>query len=337
MKIFFFLIIISFSFLSAAKSGPLKTKLDTLKKQTVSIHNDILKNNKELKKIKIDIERNSQKQIILKKRIKSGENIGRRLIFLLQERIYLSPATKIINSLFFQSEDFITEQIVREFFLKKVRLGVDEYLSSFKTIAELNKELDDKLADYKKKKNNLSMKLKSLEKKIKEVAKLQKKVKVDVNLKVKEKRYKEKAKNLNELVQGVKRKKIKKKLTNFSKVKFPVQGKIISNFGEGKDIRKSKNGLVFKVIEDSFVTSPINGMVVYANQFRSYGNLVIIENDQGYYSILSGMKKIMISSGNEVFIGEPIAKISAGNNSQLYFELRLNGKIINPKSKVEIL
>ena len=315
----------------------MKTKLETLKRQTVSIHNDILKNNKELKKIKIDIERNSQKQIILKKRIKSGENVGRRLMFLLQERIYLSPATKIINSLFFQSEDFITEQIVREFFLKKVRLGVDEYLSSFKTIAELNKELDDKLADYKKKKNNLTMKLKSLEKKIKEVAKLQKKVKVDVNLKVKEKRYKEKAKNLNELVQGVKRKKIKKKLTNFSKVKFPVQGKIISNFGEGKDIRKSKNGLVFKVIEDSFVTSPINGMVVYANQFRSYGNLVIIENDQGYYCILSGMKKIMISSGNEVFIGEPIAKISAESNSQLYFELRLNGKIINPKSKVEIL
>ena len=337
MKIFFFLIIISFSFLSTAKTDPLKTKLETLKKQTVSIHNDILKNNKELKKIKIDIERNSQKQIILKKRIKSGENIGKRLMFLLQERIYLSPATKIINSLFFQSEDFITEQIVREFFLKKVRLGVDEYLSSFKTIAELNKELDDKLADYKKKKNNLSMKLKSLEKKIKEVAKLQKKVKVDVNLKVKEKRYKEKAKNLNELVRGVKRKKIKKKLTKFSKVTFPVQGKIISNFGEGKDIRKSKNGLVFKVIEDSFVTSPINGMVVYANQFRSYGNLVIIENDQGYYCILSGMKKIMISSGNEVFIGEPIAKISAESNSQLYFELRLNGKIINPKSKVEIL
>ena len=102
-------------------------------------------------------------------------------------------------------------------------------------------------------------------------------------------------------------------------------------------MRKSKNGLVFKVFEESFVTSPISGMVVYANQFRSYGNLVIIENDEGYYCILSGMKKIIISSGNEVFMGEPIAKISAGSNSQLYFELRLNGKIINPKSKVEIL
>ena len=117
------------------------------------------------------------------------------------------------------------------------------------------------------------MKLVALEKKIKEVAKLQKKVKVDVKLKVKEKRYKKKAKNLNELVQGVKSKKITRKKINVSKVKFPVQGKIVSNYGEGKDMRKSKNGLVFKVFEESFVTSPISGMVVYANQFRSYGNL----------------------------------------------------------------
>ncbi|MBD22968.1 MAG: hypothetical protein CL572_04835 [Alphaproteobacteria bacterium] len=337
MKFFFFLVILNFSLLNSAEIDPLKKKLGNLKRQTVSIHNDILNNNKELKKIKIDIERNSQKQLILKKRIKSGENVGRRLMFLLQEKIYLSPVTKIINNLFFQSEDFITKQIVREFFLKKVRLGINEYILSFKTIAELNIDLDEKLIIYKKKKKSLSVKLNTLEKKIKQVAQLQKKVKVDVNLRVKEKRYKKKAKNLNELVQGVKRKKVIKRKKNVSKVKLPVQGKIVSNYGEGKDIRKSKNGVVFKVFEESFVTSPINGMVVYANQFRSYGNLIIIENEEGYYCILSGMKKIIISSGNEVFMGEPIAKISAENNSQLYFELRLNGKIINPKSKVEIL
>ncbi len=337
MKFFFFLVILNFSLLNSAEIDPLKKKLGNLKRQTVSIHNDILNNNKELKKIKIDIERNSQKQLILKKRIKSGENVGRRLMFLLQEKIYLSPVTKIINNLFFQSEDFITKQIVREFFLKKVRLGVNEYILSFKTIAELNIDLDEKLIIYKKKKKSLSVKLNTLEKKIKQVAQLQKEVKVDVNLRVKEKRYKKKAKNLNELVQGVKRKKVIKRKKNVSKVKLPVQGKIVSNYGEGKDIRKSKNGVVFKVFEESFVTSPINGMVVYANQFRSYGNLIIIENEEGYYCILSGMKKIIISSGNEVFMGEPIAKISAENNSQLYFELRLNGKIINPKSKVEIL
>ena len=39
-----------------------------------------------------------------------------------------------------------------EFFLKKVRLGINEYVLSLKTIAELNVELDDKLVIYKKKK-----------------------------------------------------------------------------------------------------------------------------------------------------------------------------------------
>ena len=43
----------------------LKKKLSVLKKQTVSIHNDILKNDDELK-IKIDIEKNSQKKQFLK-------------------------------------------------------------------------------------------------------------------------------------------------------------------------------------------------------------------------------------------------------------------------------
>ena len=57
-----------------------------------------------------------------------------------------------------------------------------------------------------------------------------------------------------------------------SKIKMPVSGDIISDFGQGKDLHKLKNGLVFKVRE-SFVTSPMNGTVVYANKFRSFGNL----------------------------------------------------------------
>ena len=77
------------------------------------------------------------------------------------------------------------------------------------------------------------------------------------------------------------KKKKKSKILRSGTIQYPVRGEIVSNYGEGKDVRKSKNGVVFKVSQDSFVTSPINGMVVYANQFRSYGNLVIIENNEG--------------------------------------------------------
>ena len=118
---------------------------------------------------------------------------------------------------------------------------------------------------------------------------------------------------------------------------MPVQGEIISDFGEGKDFYKLKNGLVFKVKEDSFVTSPINGTVTFSNKFRDFGNLVMIEDNNGFTCVLIGMRNLLISTGNEVLRGEPIAKILSNVRSQLYFELRKNGKVINPKSKVEIL
>ena len=314
----------------------LKKKLSVLKKQTVSIHNDILKNDDELKKIKIDIDRNSQKKTIFEKHIKDKEVVSRRLFLLLQDKIYISPINKFIKNLTVQSDDLITKQIIREFFLKQAKTRINQHLESIEGIEEIKKELDGKIIVFEKKKKDLKRKLKILEEKVKEVSKLQKKVKIDLALKLKEKKIKEKAKNLNELVSGVEKKK-KSKIFKSSFIQYPVRGEIVSNYGEGKDDRKSKNGLVFRVSKDSFVTSPINGMVVYANQFRSYGNLVIIENDEGFYCILSGMKNILISSGIEVLKGEPIAKLNTGKNNQLYFELRLNGKIINPKSKVEIL
>ena len=67
--------------------------------------------------------------------------------------------------------------------------------------------------NYEVKQKRLNKKLAKLEKKIKEVSQLQKKIKVDLTLKNKEKKFKKKARNLNELVIGIK-KKIKKLLGN---------------------------------------------------------------------------------------------------------------------------
>tara|TARA_B100000579_G_scaffold437821_1_gene469241 strand:- start:2108 stop:3124 length:1017 start_codon:yes stop_codon:yes gene_type:complete len=338
MKIITFLIaLLFFNTVNCLEKKSIKNKLSKLKKQTVVIHNDILKNNSELKRIKIDINRNTQKQVIFKKHIKNKEYLGRKLVFLLQEKIYLSPLMTITKNLSSKSDDIITKQIVREYFLKQVKHGINEFFVSLDGIGQLKVELVENSRKYEKKKSDLEKKLKNLEKKIREVAALQKKIKTDQRLKLKEKKLKKKAKNLNELVSKAKnvKKVILKK--NKTEIQMPVQGFIVSDFGEGKDFHKLKNGLVFKVKEDSFVTSPINGTVIYANKFRGYGNLVMIEDNNGFTCVLIGMKNLLISSGNEVLKGEPIAKIFPDVRSQLYFELRQNGKVINPKSKVEIL
>ena len=60
--------------------------------------------------------------------------------------------------------------------------------------------------------------------------------------------------------------------------------------------------------KDSFVTSQLMEWS-FLRINLDHGNLVIIENDEGFYCVLSGMKNILISSGIEVLKGEPIAKV----------------------------
>ena len=221
MKLIVFIILFFTSNLCfSAEVKSFKKKLSVLKKQTVTIHNDILKNDDELKKIKIDIEKNSQKKTIFEKHIKDKEVVSRRLFLLLQDKIYISPVNKFIKSLTTQSDNLITKQIVREFFLKEAKTSINQYLESIEGIEEIKKELDGKIIVFEKKKKDLRKKLKILEKKMKEVSKLQKKVKVDLALKIKEKKLKEKAKNLNELVSGVEK---KKKVKYLIKVIFNIQ------------------------------------------------------------------------------------------------------------------
>ena len=96
----FIIILVCFNLSSSlAKNTELKVKLNGLKKQTVKIHNEILTNNKELKKIKIDLDRNTQKKIIINRYIKNKDLLGRRIIFLLQDKFYTNQFTRIVRNL----------------------------------------------------------------------------------------------------------------------------------------------------------------------------------------------------------------------------------------------
>ncbi len=331
-----FLVMLS-QFSETHSKSKLEKKLNDLKKQTVELHNNIISNNKELKIIKLDIDRNRQKQIIYLRYIKDKEVLGKRLFFLLQERLYVSEISRLLKGMQNSSNYFVSKQIIRGFFFNQVKVGIDNYFQSFENLKVVNQDLENKLYSYKEKKKKLNTELQNLEKKILQVSLLQKKFIANPEAKKREKKVKKSAKNINELVKGVKVPKLKKKKSITTRFQMPLQASIVSEFGQNKADKIFKNGVIFEVSEDSFVASPFDGIIVFANKFKSYGNLVIIENDNGYFCILAGMDNIIISSGNKVFKGEPIARISKKLKNKLYFELRKNGKIINPKSKVEIL
>ena len=62
-----------------------------------------------------------------------------------------------------------------------------------------------------------------------------------------------------------------------------------------------------KPAEEARITAPADGWVVYAGEFRSYGQLLIINAGGGYHVLLAGMSRIDVSLGQFVLAGEPIA------------------------------
>ena len=77
----------------------------------------------------------------MKNILKDKEVVSRRLFLLLQDKIYTSPINKFIKSLTVQSDDLITKQIVREFFLKEAKTSINQYLESIDGIRRSKKRI----------------------------------------------------------------------------------------------------------------------------------------------------------------------------------------------------
>lgn len=90
-------------------------------------------------------------------------------------------------------------------------------------------------------------------------------------------------------------------------LRLPCQGKRLTAFG-GRDETGSKSeGLRLETLEEASIVSPSDGWVIYAGQFRTYGQLLIINAGGGYHILLAGMDQIHSSVGQFVLAGEPVA------------------------------
>jgi len=120
---------------------------------------------------------------------------------------------------------------------------------------------------------------------------------------------------------------------------LPVRGRQIREFATEDDFGGKTQGVSLETRPQAQVTSPADGWVVYAGEFRSYGQLLIINGGGGYHILLAGMKRIDVGPGQFVLAGEPIAAMgaSAPNGGEarkarpiLYVEFRKDGQPIDP-------
>jgi len=124
------------------------------------------------------------------------------------------------------------------------------------------------------------------------------------------------------------------------KLPMPANGKRALSFGEKTSFGNTSQGVVIETRTGAQVTSPCDGWIVYAGEFRSYGQLLIINAGGGYHVLVAGMSQIDVQPGQFVLAAEPVGSMGGLPKSAqpgaetsapvLYVEFRKDGEPVDP-------
>ena len=109
---------------------------------------------------------------------------------------------------------------------------------------------------------------------------------------------------------------------------LPVTGRIVTGFGARLEAGASR-GVTLAPRAGAQVVAPAAGRVAFAGPYRGYGEIVIIEHDGGWTSLVTGLDRISAEVGENVIAGTPLGQ--AGPRApQVTLELRREGEPVNP-------
>jgi Peptidase family M23 len=148
---------------------------------------------------------------------------------------------------------------------------------------------------------------------------------------------------------GVQLKMLDSMLTNaaLKKEAFPVgnpvnSGRLSSRFGWRTDPftgrRKFHHGVDLAARRGAKVVAAASGLVTWAGKRGGYGNLVEITHADGYVTRYGHSSKILVSRGQMVRRGHPIARVGSTGRStgpHLHYEVLLNGKKVDPTKYIK--
>jgi len=148
---------------------------------------------------------------------------------------------------------------------------------------------------------------------------------------IEKKKIKKEANEIKSLIQKFENtKKDRKKYDNFNFSKLndilPVGRVNIKSINTDE----LKTGILLSIKNDTILKTPKSSLVVYADFFKGYGKMIILDLGSDYHLIFSGLNKIACKTGDWLEKGSAIGNINVNNNEIVYMEFRYKGKTINP-------
>ena len=117
---------------------------------------------------------------------------------------------------------------------------------------------------------------------------------------------------------------------------WPVEGRVTEAFGRRKhpkfDTYTVHNGIEIEAAPEAEVRAVHQGRVVFADLFRGYGLMVVVDHGAKHHSLYAHLAEVEVEPGQEVAEGTVLGRAApAGEETGgVYFEMRYQGRAEDP-------
>jgi len=109
---------------------------------------------------------------------------------------------------------------------------------------------------------------------------------------------------------------------------WPIKGRVVKNFSQSGNKGIDIHGQIGQKVQAAEA-----GKVVYSGKgLLGYGNLLIIKHDELFLSAYANNSRLRVTEGQRVEKGQIVAEVgrAGADRAALHFEIRKNGKSVNP-------
>lgn len=313
--------------------------IDTIDRSLSSIEGDLRRQRQQIRQIESEIKKADREISITQEKLDKGRVLLKRRLRAMQrygqsgDLLFLLTAT-----------DDLAGLVRRWRYLEAITMSdrkvIEEYAENLKSLDKKEKQLQVLHAELKRNEE----KLKPIEASLSETKRNKELLLASVRS---EKATHEKL--ITELREASKRlldviRKLEEKDTyeakGFSALRgslaWPVNGNVAIPYGSQRDPKFNtlvfRNGVYIKTDDDS-VKAVYSGKVVFADWFKGYGNLVIINHGEGYHTLYGNLSETFLKVGDIIKVKDVIGKVGESgmlNAPSLYFEVRYKGKPLDP-------
>jgi len=118
---------------------------------------------------------------------------------------------------------------------------------------------------------------------------------------------------------------------------WPVNGPVLTRFGSQRHPQFGttifRRGIDIEVRTGDEVRAVHDGQVVYADWYKGYGRLVIVDHGEGLYTLYGHLSQLEVGGGDRVAPGQVVGlagDTGSLRGAKLYFEVRRNGEAEDP-------